>query len=90
MTGKTAVIAGAGGVLAHALGTEFATAGYTVVELQRGAGEASANSAIQRLRCDLSDAHDVTETLAKVLAEHGEIDTLIYNARISSSRRLLN
>lgn len=80
MTGKTVVIAGAGGVLGHALGAEFATAGYTVVALQRGVGEASANTAIQRLRCDLNDATDVAGTLTKVVAEHGAVDTLIYNA----------
>jgi len=80
VTAKTAVIAGAGGVLGHALVREFATAGYTVVALQRGAGESSADRAIQRLCCDLSDATDVAGTLTKVGAEHGAVDTLIHNA----------
>jgi len=65
MTSKVILIAGAGGVLGVALSKEFSGVGHVV----------------KGLRSNSSDAPlDPTQEVAKVVAELGEIEVLIYNA----------
>lgn len=75
------IIAGGGGVLGHALGQEFAAAGYTVSLLrrQRAAATAAARS-VHTLACDLRDPAALRDALAHASREHGPADVLVCNA----------
>lgn len=66
MSGETALIVGAGGVLGEALQAEFHEAGYQVLGLRRG-------------DCDLQDAASVTRTVAAITAER-KVGVLVCNA----------
>ena len=62
-----ALVAGSGGVLGEALLQEFGGAGYTVAGLRRS-------------DCNLADAADLAEALARQVERHGPVDVLLYNA----------
>jgi NAD(P)-dependent dehydrogenase (short-subunit alcohol dehydrogenase family) len=75
------VIAGGGGVLGHALGREFAAAGYAVSSLRRQPGATAPSSrALHVVACDLRDPSATREALARAAAERGPVDVLVYNA----------
>ena len=75
------VIAGGGGVLGHALGQEFAAAGYVVTSLRRlrkvAAGE---RDAVHTVACDLRDRAATRDALARAAAARGPVDVLVCNA----------
>jgi NAD(P)-dependent dehydrogenase (short-subunit alcohol dehydrogenase family) len=76
---RRVLIAGAGGVLGHALADEFTSAGYAAVGLRRIGSEQAGTTKIPLLHCDLDDAGDTLCAVGDILAEHGPIDVLICN-----------
>jgi len=80
MSPRTAVIAGAGGVLGRALASEFAVGGYDVVALRRQAYASAEVPAWRELACDLADPHECRRTLETITAAGTPIDVLILNA----------
>jgi NAD(P)-dependent dehydrogenase (short-subunit alcohol dehydrogenase family) len=79
-----AVVAGAGPGNGHALAQRFAEAGYAVVLLARDPAKVEAMAAnIANSRgyaCDVGDAASVAATFARIRADLGEVDALLYNA----------
>lgn len=87
-----ALIAGSGGVLGEALAREFAGAGYTVAGLRRGgeaqgagASPSSTPSAMPSAlacvaSCDLADPTATAHAVATLVARHGPVEVLLYNA----------
>lgn len=73
------MIAGGGGVLAHALATEFAGAGYAVTSLRRQA-RAGADNPAREVACELHDALATREALQAATAHCGAVDVLVFNA----------
>lgn len=76
---RRVLIAGAGGVLGHALAAEFTAAGYAAVGLRRVGSEPSRAMTIPLLHCDLDDASATRRAVEEVLAQHGPIDILVCN-----------
>jgi NAD(P)-dependent dehydrogenase (short-subunit alcohol dehydrogenase family) len=76
---RRVLIAGAGGVLGHALADEFTAAGYAAVGLRRTGSERSGKTTIPLVHCDLDDARDTRHAVDSILAEHGPIDVLVCN-----------
>lgn len=75
------VIAGGGGVLGHALGQEFAAAGYAVSSLRRHPSvAAAAHRAVHWMACDLRDPAATRAVLQRAAAERGPVDVLVFNA----------
>jgi NAD(P)-dependent dehydrogenase (short-subunit alcohol dehydrogenase family) len=75
------VIAGGGGVLGHALGQEFAAAGYVVSSLRRQRNVAAGEGdAVLTIACDLRDRAATRDALARAAAERGSVDVLVCNA----------
>ena len=79
MNKRLALIVGGGGVLGRALCKEFAGGGFDVVCLRRMAAGTS-DPAVSTIVCDLGDGTSVHNTVAKVIAERGPVDTLVHNA----------
>ena len=75
------VIAGGGGVLGHALGQEFAAAGYGVSSLRRQPSVATREgAAVHTEVCDLRDRAATRDALVRAAAERGPVDVLVCNA----------
>ncbi len=91
MTNKVCVIIGAGPGLGQALARRFSLGNYTLALLSRSvegssvalaaAKDASPKGVHEHFVGDASHPEDLERTLEKVMAEKGDIDTLIYNAR---------
>jgi NAD(P)-dependent dehydrogenase (short-subunit alcohol dehydrogenase family) len=79
-----AVVAGAGPGNGQALAERFAKAGYAVALLARDRAKVEAMAAnianAQGYACDVGDAASVAATFARIRADLGEVDALIYNA----------
>ncbi len=83
MSGQIAVITGGGGTLGTAIAQAFAHEGAEVVvlDIDLEAAQASAKSVRGLgLRCDVTDAHEVADTLATISARCGGVDILVSNA----------
>lgn len=81
---KVCVIAGVGPGNGQSLGKRFAQAGYQVVLLARSearlqsiAGQVPGS---RTFACDVTDETSVTTAFDAIREQHGEVDTLIYNA----------
>ena len=75
------VIAGGGGVLGHAIGQEFAAAGYAVSSLRRQRDTAAREGqAAHTVACDLRDPAAIRDVLTRAAAERGPVEVLVYNA----------
>lgn len=83
-----AIVAGVGPGLGAALCRQLSTAGYAVAGLSRTReftdeldAELKAGGRPARMfACDLTEEHDVRETLDAAIADHGAPSVLIYNA----------
>lgn len=91
LANRVAIVTGAGQGIGEAIATRLATEGadVAVVDLNLPAAEAVAKrlAGLGRrsiaIRCDVSNAADVTATRDRVLAEFGKIDILVNNAGIA-------
>ena len=76
-----------------ALARRFAAGGYAIALIARGAtlsGALAAELADARAyECDVADETSVKDTFARVRAELGEVDVLVYNAGSGSWVRLM-
>lgn len=92
LTGKTAVVTGAGRGIGHAVAKAFATAGAHVALISRSAE--SCNAAADEINaeypgsckayaCDVASTAAVEECAARVLADFPAIDILVNNAGIT-------
>jgi len=94
LTGKTAIVTGAGTGLGLAFATRLAADGANVVLADlKGAEEAAA--ALQRegrhaigLHADVSSEHSVTAMVAATVERFGTVDILVNNAAVSSTLQL--
>jgi NAD(P)-dependent dehydrogenase (short-subunit alcohol dehydrogenase family) len=96
LTGKVAVVTGAGGGIGRATAIELGRRGATVVANYRRSRD-GAESAARELRdagvtaatvaCDVSKAGDVREMFAGIERDFGRVDILVNNAAIFSSLR---
>jgi NAD(P)-dependent dehydrogenase (short-subunit alcohol dehydrogenase family) len=83
---QVAVVTGGGSGIGLATCTRLAKDGFTVAALDlEPAGAAGA--ATLTLRCDVTDESDVTDAVAAVTGQLGEIDVLVNNAGITGSRQ---
>ena len=80
MSQPRVLIAGGGGVLGQALVAEFSGAGYAVAALGRTTGRSSAVAKVLELACDLRDPAATRDAVARVAADLGPVDVLVYNA----------
>jgi NAD(P)-dependent dehydrogenase (short-subunit alcohol dehydrogenase family) len=78
------VVVGVGPGNGAALARRFAAGGYAVALMARGATLSGALAAelddARAYECDVADETSVKETFARVRAELGEVDVLVYNA----------
>jgi len=78
------VVVGVGPGNGAALARRFAAGGYAVALLARGASFSRALAAeindARAYECDVADERSVKETFARVRAELGEVDVVVYNA----------
>jgi len=95
LSGKRAVVTGAGGGLGAAIATAFAAEGAQVHVVDRRAG--AAEEVVAKIRAeggsavaetlDVSDRDAVMAYGARILAEHGSVDVLVNNAGIAPRSR---
>jgi len=90
LTGKSAIVTGAGSGIGAAIAALFARQGGRVVILDVNDSGAAAAAAIAATggdaiarRCDVADADEVTRTFRDVTAELGRLDILVNNAGIA-------
>ena len=91
LTNRVAIVTGAGQGIGEAIALRLATEGaeVAVVDLNLPAAEAVAKRLAglgrrsHAIRCDVSNATDVTAMRDRVLAEFGKIDILVNNAGIA-------
>jgi NAD(P)-dependent dehydrogenase (short-subunit alcohol dehydrogenase family) len=80
VTPRAAVIAGAGGILGHALAAEFSSGGYSVIGLRRSV-EAQSGRSWREIACVLSDPEDCRSAVEAIAAaESAPVEVLILNA----------
>jgi len=84
MTG-IAVVTGAAGGIGRATVRQLTADGMTVVALDLD-GDAVAAFSTHAYALDVSNADDVDEVMARILAEFGRIDVLVNNAGITGSQ----
>jgi len=84
MTG-IAVVTGAAGGIGRATVRQLTADGMTVVALDLD-GDAVAAVSTHAYALDVSNADDVDEVMARILAEFGRIDVLVNNAGITGSQ----
>ena len=83
LSGQVVVVTGGGGTLGSAIARAFATEGaeVAVLDTDRDAALATAKSVRGLgLRCDVTNAREVAETLATICARFGGLDILVSNA----------
>jgi NAD(P)-dependent dehydrogenase (short-subunit alcohol dehydrogenase family) len=79
VSGKVALVVGAGGELGSATCEEFAGAGYAVVGLRRVNTRRTSTTA-RIIACDLADPRATGLAVAEVVSEHARVDVLVCNA----------
>ena len=94
---KISVITGAGSGIGKSIAETFAKEGSTVylLEINKDAGEKSENEINQHgisrfIHCDVSDEKNVTDVIAKIMANNNRIDILVNNAGVSHIGNLEN
>jgi rhamnose utilization protein RhaD (predicted bifunctional aldolase and dehydrogenase)/NAD(P)-dependent dehydrogenase (short-subunit alcohol dehydrogenase family) len=83
LSGQIAVVTGGGGTLGSAIAKAFANEGAEVVVLDTDLDAALATAQSVRglgLRCDVTNAREVAETMARISARFGGLDILVSNA----------
>ena len=83
LSGQIAVITGGGGTLGSAIARAFANEGAEVIVLDTDPEAALATAKSVRglgLRCDVTNAREVADTLATIAARFGGVDILVSNA----------
>jgi rhamnose utilization protein RhaD (predicted bifunctional aldolase and dehydrogenase)/NAD(P)-dependent dehydrogenase (short-subunit alcohol dehydrogenase family) len=83
LSGQIAVITGGGGTLGSAIARAFAGEGAEVVVLDTDLQAAQATAQSVRglgLRCDVTNARDVADTMAAISVRFGGVDILVSNA----------
>lgn len=89
---KLALVTGAAGVLGHAVAKSFAGAGLRVImadidapRLDRLASDIGERAV--PLTLDVGSADAIAKTMARVRADHGDVDVLVNNAGILSNNK---
>ena len=98
LEGRIAVVTGAGTGIGKAVALKLAGEGATVCLLGRtearlreaGQEIAARGGAWAAYRCDVTDAAQIGETVARILDDHGRIDILVNNAGISREMPFLD
>lgn len=90
LTDRIIVLTGATSGIGHAAAEQLARCGATLVLVGRNTDrnervvaeliEATANTSITQVPCDLGDVDQVRDLAARVLADHSRLDVLIHNA----------
>ena len=88
LAGKTAVITGAAGGIGRALCRRFASEGARVYALDRVMPAGDLPSGVTALRCDVTDEAQVTETLARILAQSPALHVLVNAAGIELEKTI--
>lgn len=96
LTGKVAIVTGAGSGMGRAIAHTFADAGCKVVALGRTESKLSETVAtysgpghIDAQKCDVSSLEQVRSLVAKVRQEYGTVDILVNNAGVNIRNRKL-
>jgi 3-oxoacyl-[acyl-carrier protein] reductase len=91
---STAVVTGTAGAIGMAISRTLAAAGARVVRVDRDR-EALARTAaeftgspVSQLALDITDEQAVDEAFERLIAEHGQVDTVVNNAGITRDRPL--
>ena len=99
LSGKTAIITGAGSGIGEAIARRFAAegAGVAILDINLDAAEevagkilAENGAAATALRCDVSDGNEVARVFAEVDASFGELRILVNNAGITRGGNVEN
>lgn len=81
LTGRVAVVTGAGGGIGRAIVAELGDRGWSVVCWVRRIPENPVPGA-RYVRCDVTDTASVTDAVEQLITEHGRVDALITSAAI--------
>jgi NAD(P)-dependent dehydrogenase (short-subunit alcohol dehydrogenase family) len=97
LIGRVVVLTGATSGLGYAAAKQLAKCGATLVLVGRNADrnghvvaeltEATSNTSITQVPCDIGDLDQVRALAARVLADHDRLDVLIHNAGALTSER---
>lgn len=87
LTGKIALVTGAGRGLGHAIARRFLAEGAHIVAVARTASELAALAApgpgeIETIQADLSSSDEMDRLSAAILERHGRLDVLVNNAAV--------
>ena len=97
LSGRTAIITGAGRGIGRAIAIKFAEAGASVCAAARSSDEIGEVAAIINeaggkaiaVECDVTDLSAVEELVARTVSEFGGIDILVNNAGVGLDRRIV-
>lgn len=82
-TAPVAVISGGAGGLGRALAAALLARGWRVAVIDRDVSELVPASGLSLYTCDLTEPEALSRTCARLLADHGRADLVIYNAGIT-------
>jgi len=80
---NTAVISGGAGGLGRALTRALQSKGWFVIAIDLDISDLSKTETLWPYQCDMTDGEALSECAKAILAEHSEIDLVIYNAGIT-------